>query len=215
LLRFIPKLCCLVFFCHFSGSPCELFPRIQVSQWPLKLFCFCLLPFCFWGFLTLIISWIYRFSLSSWAYTFPLTGAAISTIRYSDEVTNVVTQVLAVILSAVSTLTVSGLLVSSIVHAFVLRDLFPNDLVIAISNSKPRQHHHRKWFHIRRGSSDEKEIEHYLKFSDSDVKDIESSLDPTTSSSLSNAHHNEAYASTSLAGPSHFVDLQPSHARKS
>jgi hypothetical protein len=119
--------------------------------------------------------------LSSWAYTFPMTGAAISTIRYSNEVTNVVTQVLAVILSAVSTLTVSGLLVSSIVHAFVLRDLFPNDLVIAISNSKPRQHHHRKWFHIRRGSSDEKEIEHYLKFSDSDVKDIESSLDPTTS----------------------------------
>ena len=106
----------------------------------------------------------------------------------------------------------------SVLHLFcksIFRDLFPNDLVIAISNSKPRQHHHRKWFHIRRGSSDEKEIEHYLKFSDSDVKDIESSLDPTTSSSLSNAHHNEAYASTSLAGPSHFVDLQPSHARKS
>ncbi|KAL9334759.1 hypothetical protein Peur_071940 [Populus x canadensis] len=129
-------------------------------------------------FIALFSHW---FSLSSWAYTFPMTGAAISTIRYSNEVTNVVTQVLAVILSAVSTLTVSGLLVSSIVHAFVLRDLFPNDLVIAISNSKPRQHHHRKWFHIRRGSSDEKEIEHYLKFSDSDVKDIESSLDPTTS----------------------------------
>lgn len=117
--------------------------------------------------------------MSSWAY---ITGAAISTIRYSNEVTNVITQVLPAILSAVSTLTVSGLLVSSIVHAFVLRDLFPNDLVIAISNSKPRQHHHRKWFHIRRGSSDEKEIEHYLKFSNSDVKDIESSLDPTTSS---------------------------------
>ncbi|KAJ6881606.1 hypothetical protein NC651_028256 [Populus alba x Populus x berolinensis] len=72
----------------------------------------------------------------------------------------------------------------SMVHAFVLRDLFPNDLVIVISNKKPRQHHHRKWFHMRRGSSDEKEIEHYLKFSNSDVKDIESSLDPTTSSSL-------------------------------
>ncbi|KAJ6976875.1 hypothetical protein NC653_028905 [Populus alba x Populus x berolinensis] len=53
------------------------------------------------------------------------------------------------------------------------------------ANRKPRQHHNRKWFHIRRGSSDEKEIEHYLKFSNSDVKDIESSLDPTTSSSLS------------------------------
>ncbi|KAG6746705.1 hypothetical protein POTOM_049068 [Populus tomentosa] len=123
------------------------------------------------------------FSLSWWAYTFPMTGAAIATIRYSNEVTNVVTQVLAVIFSAVSTLTVSALLVSTIVHAFVLQDLFPNDMAIAISNRKPRQHHQRKWFHLRRGSSDENEIEHYLKFTNSDGKDIESSLHPTTSSS--------------------------------
>jgi hypothetical protein len=112
-----------------------------------------------------------------------MTGAAIATIRYSNEVTNVVTQVLAVIFSTVSTLTVSALLVSTIVHAFVLQDLFPNDIAIAISNRKPRQHHQRKWFHLRRGSSVEKEIEHYLKFTNSDGKDIESSLDPTTSSS--------------------------------
>ncbi|KAH8487519.1 hypothetical protein H0E87_026187 [Populus deltoides] len=102
---------------------------------------------------------------------------------YSNEVTNVVTQVIAVIFSAVSTLTVSALLISTIVHAFVLQDLFPNDIAIAISNKKPRQHHQRKWFHLRRGNSDEKEIEHYLKFTNSDGKDIESSLDPTTSSS--------------------------------
>ncbi|KAJ6874772.1 S-type anion channel SLAH2 isoform X1 [Populus alba x Populus x berolinensis] len=125
----------------------------------------------------------FKFSLSWWAYTFPMTGAAIATIRYSNEVTNVVTQVLAVIFSAVSTLTVSALLVSTIVHAFVLQDLFPNDMAIAISNRKPRQHHQRKWFHLRRGSSDENEIEHYLKFTNSDGKDIESSLHPTTSSS--------------------------------
>jgi hypothetical protein len=112
-----------------------------------------------------------------------MTGAAIATIRYSNEVTNVVTQVIAVIFSAVSTLTVSALLISTIVHAFVLQDLFPNDIAIAISNKKPRQHHQRKWFHLRRGNSDEKEIEHYLKFTNSDGKDIESSLDPTTSSS--------------------------------
>lgn len=125
----------------------------------------------------------FKFSLSWWAYTFPMTSAAIATIRYSNEVTNVVTQVLAVIFSAVSTLTVSALLISTIVHAFVLQDLFPNDIAIAISNKKPRQHHQRKWFHLRRGSSVEKEIEHYFKFTNSDGKDIESSLDPTTSSS--------------------------------
>ncbi|CAK7324825.1 unnamed protein product [Dovyalis caffra] len=126
----------------------------------------------------------FKFSLSWWAYTFPMTGAAIATIRYSNEVTNVVTQVLAVTLSSVSTLTVTGLLVSTILHAFVLRDLFPNDIAIAISDRKPRHHHHpRKWFHLRRGSSDENEIEHYLKFANSDGKDIESSLDPTTSDS--------------------------------
>ncbi|KAJ6868259.1 S-type anion channel [Populus alba x Populus x berolinensis] len=111
----------------------------------------------------------FKFSLSWWAYTFPMTGAAIATIRYSNEVTNVVTQVLAVIFSAVSTLTVSALLVSTIVHAFILQDLFPNDIAIAISNRKPRQHHQRKWFHLRRGSSDEKEIEHHLKFTNSDA----------------------------------------------
>lgn len=125
----------------------------------------------------------FKFSLSWWAYTFPMTSAAIATIRYSNEVTNVVTQVLAVIFSAVSTLTVSALLISTIVHAFVLQDLFPNDIAIAISNKKPRQHHQRKWFHLRRRSSVEKEIERYFKFTNSDGKDIESSLDPTTSSS--------------------------------
>ncbi|XP_011047744.1 PREDICTED: S-type anion channel SLAH2-like [Populus euphratica] len=125
----------------------------------------------------------FKFSLSWWAYTFPMTSAAIATIRYSNEVTNVVTQVLAVMFSAVSTLTVSALLISTIVHAFVLQDLFPNDIAIAISNKKPRQHHQRKWFHLRRGSSVEKEIEHYFKFTNSDGKDIESSLDPATSSS--------------------------------
>ncbi|KAF9667441.1 hypothetical protein SADUNF_Sadunf15G0023400 [Salix dunnii] len=57
------------------------------------------------------------------------------------------------------------------------------DIAIAISRRKPRQHHQRKWFPVRRGSSDEKEIEHYLKFTKTDGKDIESSLDPTTSSS--------------------------------
>ncbi|KAA3475963.1 S-type anion channel SLAH2-like [Gossypium australe] len=86
----------------------------------------------------------FKFSLAWWAYTFPMTGAAIATMRYSSVVTNVLTQTLTVILSLVATLTVTSLLVTTMLHAFVLRDLFPNDVAIAISDRKPK--HHRKWF---------------------------------------------------------------------
>lgn len=113
-----------------------------------------------------------------------MTGAAIATVRYSNEVTNVVTQALAVILSAISTLTVSALLVTTVVHAFILRDLFPNDIAIAISDRKQRPHHHRKWFNLRHGSSEE--IEQYLKYANSDGKDVESGLEPSISNSDSN-----------------------------
>ncbi|CAN0902884.1 S-type anion channel SLAH3 [Linum grandiflorum] len=123
----------------------------------------------------------FKFSLAWWAYTFPMTGAAIATIRYSNEVTNPVTQVLAVTLCSVSTLIVTALLVSTILHAFVMRDLFPNDIAIAISERKHKHHshHHRtnlKWFHRRTGSSEARDIEHYLKFvnNNSDDKDVES-----------------------------------------
>ncbi|XP_065868949.1 S-type anion channel SLAH2-like [Euphorbia lathyris] len=109
----------------------------------------------------------FKFSWSWWAYTFPMTGAAIATIRYSNEVTNVVTQTLAVTLSVVSSLTVAALLITTIIHAFWLRDLFPNDIVIAISVKKSKNtshhHHHLKWFHRRHGSSENKEIENCLK----------------------------------------------------
>lgn len=118
-----------------------------------------------------------RFSLAWWAYTFPMTGAAIATIKYSNEVTNVLTQVLAVILSLASTLTVSALLVTTILHAFVLRDLFPNDIAIAISDRKPKPH--RKWFHLRNLSSDySKDVENFLKFVDSETNDLEASEKP-------------------------------------
>lgn len=109
-----------------------------------------------------------------WAYTFPMTGAAIATIRYSNVVTNVVTKCLTVILCATATLTVSALLVTTIIHAFVLRNLFPNDISIAISQRRPKTT--RRWFHRRSGSSDTtKDIEQYLKFADSEEKDIEDS----------------------------------------
>lgn len=110
----------------------------------------------------------FRFSLAWWAYTFPMTGAAIATIRYSNEATNIVTRTLAIILSAVSTLTVTALLVTTIIHAFVLHDLFPNDNAIAISDRPPRTHHLRKWFHLRHASSDNKDIEQYLKYVNAD-----------------------------------------------
>ncbi|XP_076948067.1 S-type anion channel SLAH2-like [Bidens hawaiensis] len=112
----------------------------------------------------------FTFSLAWWAYTFPMTGAAIATIRYSNEVSNTFTKILTVTLSVIATLTVFGLLVTTILHAFVMRDLFPNDIAIAISDRKPTAV--RKWFHRRTGSS-ENDIEHYLKYATSNDKDVE------------------------------------------
>ncbi|XP_059667146.1 S-type anion channel SLAH2-like [Cornus florida] len=122
----------------------------------------------------------FRFSLAWWAYTFPMTGAAISTIKYTNEVTNIVTKCLSVVLCIVATLTVTALLVTTIFHAIVLRDLFPNDIAIAISDR--RQKTSRKWYHRRTGSSDTKDVDNYLKFADPDSKDIEAALKSPSSS---------------------------------
>ncbi|KAJ9553032.1 hypothetical protein OSB04_017077 [Centaurea solstitialis] len=116
----------------------------------------------------------FRFSLAWWAYTFPMTGAAIATIGYSSEVPNIATKTLSVILSIIATLTVTGLLITTILHAFVFRNLFPNDIVIAISDRKPKTV--RKWFHRRAGSC-ENDMEHYLKFVTSEGKDVDVSVD--------------------------------------
>ena len=111
-----------------------------------------------------------------------MTLAAVATINYSNEVTNVVTKALSVILVLISSLTVTAILVSTILHAFVLRDLFPNDLAIAISDRKRKPR--RKWFNLRNGSHDHaKEIENYLKFVISDKNDLETC--PTTTPSNS------------------------------
>ncbi|KAD5961217.1 hypothetical protein E3N88_12690 [Mikania micrantha] len=109
----------------------------------------------------------FKFSLAWWAYTFPMTGAAIATIRYSSEVPNIATKVLSVTLAIVATITVTGLLITTIVHAFVLRDLFPNDIGIAISNQKPKIQ--RKWFH-RSTCGSAKDIEHHAKSTNSGEK---------------------------------------------
>ncbi|PRQ60288.1 putative voltage-dependent anion channel [Rosa chinensis] len=116
----------------------------------------------------------FKFSLAWWAYTFPMTGAAIATIRYSNEVTTVATQALAVILSIIATLTVTALFITTVLHAFVLQDLFPNDIAIAISDRSPNVPR-RKWFHLKNGtSSDSKDIENFLKSAtSSEKKDLE------------------------------------------
>ncbi|KAJ4900446.1 S-type anion channel SLAH3 [Raphanus sativus] len=109
-----------------------------------------------------------KFSLSWWAYTFPMTGAAIATIRYATVVRSTMTQVMCVILCAIATLVVSALLVTTIIHVFVLRDLFPNDYAIAISNRPRRkQTSHHRWLDQLRNVSSEN-IENFLKFTDSD-----------------------------------------------
>ncbi|KAL5718745.1 hypothetical protein ACHQM5_011615 [Ranunculus cassubicifolius] len=102
----------------------------------------------------------FKFSLSWWAYTFPMIGAAIATIGYSDEVFNPVTLSLSVLLSAISTLTVTSLLVSTVIHACVLRDLFPNDIAIAISLRKRKV---KKSVHLSSSSSDTKSVDYSLK----------------------------------------------------
>ncbi|XP_057829094.1 S-type anion channel SLAH2 [Cryptomeria japonica] len=80
----------------------------------------------------------FRFSIAWWAYTFPTTGAAIATIKYSNQIRHPFTQSLAVILASISSLTVFSMLVSTLLHAFVWGTLFPNDIAIAITDRKGR-----------------------------------------------------------------------------
>ncbi|XP_006644384.1 S-type anion channel SLAH2-like [Oryza brachyantha] len=98
----------------------------------------------------------FKFSLAWWAYTFPMTGASIATITYATEVTNVLTRALSIGLSGIATVTVAGLLVTTMFHAFVLRDLFPNDVSIAITRKKPK--FSKILAHFRSSSSDMKEL---------------------------------------------------------
>ncbi|KAK7357265.1 hypothetical protein VNO80_16549 [Phaseolus coccineus] len=100
-----------------------------------------------------------KFSISWWAYTFPVTAAAIATINYTNQVTNVFTQALSVILSLISTFIVTTVLVSTIMHAFVIQDLFPNDLAIVTSERKRKTH--KKCFPLGLGSHARK-TENYL-----------------------------------------------------
>ncbi|KAM3300536.1 hypothetical protein ACQJBY_041513 [Aegilops geniculata] len=79
-----------------------------------------------------------RFSLTWWAYTFPLTSASLATVLYASEVDNMLTRALAVGLAGIATVTVIGVMVSTVYHAFVSKDLFPNDVSIAIMRQRPK-----------------------------------------------------------------------------
>lgn len=110
-----------------------------------------------------------------------MTGAAVVTIRYSTAVTSTVTKTLTVTLCVVATLTVFALLVTTIIHAFVLHDLFPNDVAIAISERKPKTS--LRWYHRRSGSADTN-IKQFLKYSNPDDKDIEASASPLSGEAI-------------------------------
>ncbi|CAO2199661.1 unnamed protein product [Urochloa humidicola] len=78
----------------------------------------------------------FSFSLAWWAYTFPMTSAAIASIRYASEVKNAFTQCMCIGLTAAATLTVTALFLTTVLHAVVHRDLFPNDISIAITERR-------------------------------------------------------------------------------
>lgn len=79
---------------------------------------------------------ICRFSVAWWSYTFPMTTIAVATIKYAEQVPSVPSKGLALSLSFMSSTMVSVLLVSTLLHAFFWRTLFPNDLAIAITKRR-------------------------------------------------------------------------------
>lgn len=68
-----------------------------------------------------------------------MTASAIATIHYSLEVHHPITQVMAVVLSCISSVTVLSVFGSTLYHALT-GSLFPNDVAIAIT----RKRHKRK-----------------------------------------------------------------------
>ncbi|KAI5020636.1 hypothetical protein ZWY2020_045524 [Hordeum vulgare] len=98
----------------------------------------------------------FRFSLAWWAYTFPMTSVALATALYASEVDNLLTRALAVGLSAIAVVTVTAVLATTVYHAFVRGDLFPNDVSIAITRQKPK--FSNILTHIRSSGSDVKDL---------------------------------------------------------
>ncbi|KAK9103526.1 hypothetical protein Sjap_020780 [Stephania japonica] len=78
----------------------------------------------------------FRFSVAWWSYTFPMTTVSLATIKYAEQIPCVLSKVLALSLSFMSSTMVSVLFVSTLLHGFVWRSLFPNDLAIAIKERR-------------------------------------------------------------------------------
>ena len=123
-----------------------------------------------------------------WAYTFPMTSAAIATVLYASAVTNVLTRALAIGLSAIATVTVTGVLVMTMYHAFVRKDLFPNDVSIAITQRKPK--FSKMLAHFRSSSSDVKELVLPISKhgSDSDSASVSKTSDAASESPMAYGH---------------------------
>jgi hypothetical protein len=85
-----------------------------------------------------------------------MTSVALASVLYASEVDNIFTRALAVGLSAIAAVTVTGVLATTVYHAFVRGDLFPNDVSIAITRRRPK--FSKILAHLRSSSSDVKEL---------------------------------------------------------
>lgn len=65
-----------------------------------------------------------------------MTTASVATIKYAEQVPSVLSKGLALGLSFMSSTMVSVLFVSTLLHAFFWKTLFPNDLAIAITKKR-------------------------------------------------------------------------------
>lgn len=82
-----------------------------------------------------------------------MTTIAVATLKYAEHVPCFLSKSLALALSFMSSTMVCILFVSTLLHAFVWRTLFPNDLAIAITDKrqgKDGKRPFRKTYDIRR-----------------------------------------------------------------
>lgn len=133
--------------------------------------------------------WGFRFSLSWLAYTFPINCVAVATVLYASKVDNVLMRALAVGLSGIASVTITGVLVTTVYHAFVRKDLFPNDVSIAITRRRPK--FSKILAHLRSSSLDIKEIDLSIPGSNSISKNDSYSSD-LCSNSRTSSNTNES-----------------------
>ncbi|XP_048559678.1 S-type anion channel SLAH2-like [Triticum urartu] len=126
----------------------------------------------------------FRFSLSWWAYTFPMTSVALATVLYASEVDNMLTRALAVGLSGIAVVTVTSVLATTMYHAFVRKDLFPNDVSIAITRRRPKF----------------SKILAHLRSSGSDVMELVLSIPNFSSNSKQGAYSDDAGSNSRMSG---------------